>query len=126
MPRPRPPRLNRVVTRHGKIVWVVRVGSGDDRRRVRLRAEYGTPAFKAEYEAAIASEPEEIATRTKGGAAEGTVAWLIDRYRDTPMWAAFSPETRREREAFFKQAVSHCGTPARRHARPHRPWRATS
>ena len=110
MPRPRPPLLNRVVTRHGKVTWVVRVGEGDDRRRVRLRAEYGTPEFKREYEAAIAAAEREEPVATKGGAAaEGTVAWLIDRYRDTPAWAAFSPETRREREAFFKQAVNHCG-----------------
>jgi integrase len=117
MPRPRPPFLNRVVTRHGKVTWVVRVGSGDDRRRVRLRAEYGTPEFKAEYEAAIKADREAALAQAarnepiKGGVAtaEGTIAWLIDRYRDTPMWAAFSPATRRERESFFKSAVNHCG-----------------
>ena len=110
MPRPRPPFLNRVVTRHGKIVWVVRVGTGDDRRRVRLRAEYGTPEFKREYEAAIAAAEREEPVATKGGAAaEGTIAWLIDRYRDTPIWKSFSPETRRERETFFKRAVTVCG-----------------
>jgi len=32
---------------------------GDDRRRVRLRAEYGTPEFKREYEAAIAAAERE-------------------------------------------------------------------
>jgi hypothetical protein len=53
MPRPRPPYLNRVVTRHGRVVWVVRVGHGDQRRRVRIKAEYGRPEFQAEYEAAL-------------------------------------------------------------------------
>ena len=107
MPRPRPPYLNRVVTRHGKIVWMVRVGSGDDRRRVRLRAEYGTPEFKAEYEAAIAAGERAVAER--GCSAEGTVAWLIERFRETTIWANLSPATRRERESFFKRAVKVCG-----------------
>jgi integrase len=117
MPRPRPPYLNRVVTRHGKIVWMVRVGSGDERRRVRLRAEFGTPEFKREYEAAIKGNHEAALAQAvrgepiKGGipTAEGTIAWLIDRYRDTPKWAAFSPATRRERESFLKRAVKVCG-----------------
>jgi integrase len=109
MPRPRPPFLNRVVTRHGKVVWVVRVGSGDGRRRVRLRAEFGTPEFKAQYEAAIAAAERHEPVAERGRSAEGTMAWLINRYRETPMWVAFSPATRRERESFFKQAVNHCG-----------------
>jgi hypothetical protein len=92
MPRPRPPFLNRVVTRHGKIVWMVRVGSGDERRRVRLRAEYGTPEFKAEYEAAIKADREVALAQAarnepiKGGiaTAEGTVAWQCDRSSTRP------------------------------------------
>jgi integrase len=104
------------VTRHGKVTWVVRVGSGAERRRVRLRAEFGTPEFKREYEAAIRSDREAALAQAvrgepiKGGiTAEGTIAWLIDRYRETPAWKSFSPETRRERESFFKSAVNHCG-----------------
>src|SRR5436190_24042236 len=50
MPRPRPPHLHRQVTRHGKTVWYVRFGKGP---RVRIRAEFGTPEFGAEYQAAI-------------------------------------------------------------------------
>jgi integrase len=109
MPRPRPPYLNRVVTRHGKVTWVVRVGDGDERRRVRLRAEYGTPAFRAEYEAAIAAADRGEPVAKGPGAAEGSIAWLIARFRETPMWAAFSPATRRERESFLKRAVEVCG-----------------
>ena len=48
MPRPRPPFLSREVTRHGRPVWYVR----RDGKRIRLRAEYGTPEFEAEYQAA--------------------------------------------------------------------------
>jgi hypothetical protein len=44
MPRPRPPHLQRQITRHGKAVWYVRMGKGP---RVRLRAEFGSPDFDA-------------------------------------------------------------------------------
>jgi hypothetical protein len=53
MPRPRPPHLHRQRTRHGKTVWYVRHGKGP---RVRLRAEFGTPAFDEAYRAALAGE----------------------------------------------------------------------
>jgi hypothetical protein len=46
MPRPRPPHLQREVTRHGKAIWYVRIGKGP---RVRIRAEFGTSEFDAEY-----------------------------------------------------------------------------
>jgi hypothetical protein len=73
-----PMYLNRVVTRHGKIVWIVRVGSGDERRRVRLRAEYGAPAFKAEYEAAIKADREAaLAQAARNEPIKGGVAKTI-------------------------------------------------
>lgn len=50
MPRPRPPHLNRETTRHGTVVWYVRRGDGP---RIRIRGEYGSPAFQAAYEAAV-------------------------------------------------------------------------
>jgi hypothetical protein len=48
MPRPRPPYLHRVITRHGKAVWYVRLGVGQ-RKRIRLRSEFGTEDFRLEY-----------------------------------------------------------------------------
>jgi len=54
MPRPRPPHLLREVSRYGTVSWVVRFGHG---AHVHLRAVYGTPAFEAEYDAAIRGEP---------------------------------------------------------------------
>ena len=47
MPRPRPPHLHRERTRHGQFVWYVRKGKG---ARIRLRAEYGSEKFWAEYQ----------------------------------------------------------------------------
>ena len=100
MPRPRPPYLNRVITRHGRAVWVVRIGKGNQRRRVRLRAEFGTPEFEAEYRAALNSQEIVNASVTAG-----TLGWLIDRYRETIAWTKLSLATRRQRENIFKQVL---------------------
>src|SRR5262249_6834867 len=102
MPRPRPPYLTREVTRHGKAVWYVRIGRG---RRVRIKAEYGAPEFQAAYEAALAgnplSEPRKATT--------GTLAWLLDRYRETSAWSDLSAATRRQRDNIFLGVLKSAG-----------------
>ena len=69
MPHPRMPHLHREVTRHGKVVWYARVGGSSRGPRVRLKAEFGTAEFWAEYESALASAP-----RKPAPAHEGTLA----------------------------------------------------
>jgi integrase len=101
MPRPRPPYLHREVTRHGKVVWYVRLNG----RRIRLRASYGTDEFDAEYRGALASTPA-----PKQGEAPGTLAWLIARYRETTIWTqGLSAATRRQRENIFKHVLETAG-----------------
>jgi integrase len=102
MPRPRPPHLQREVTRHGKANWYVRIGKGP---RVRMRADFGTPEFDAEYQAAITGHPRPA----KGAPAAGSLAWLIGRYRETTGWAALSAATRRQRENIFEQVIETAG-----------------
>ena len=97
MPRRRPPYLHREITRHGKAVWYVRVDKGP---RTRLCASFGTPEFDAEYRAVLTSLPR----RTRGPAS-GTLAWLIERYRETAEWASLSPATRRQRENIFLRVL---------------------
>jgi integrase len=102
MPRPRPPYLHREVTRHGKVVWYVR----RNRRRIRLRANYGTDEFDTEYRAAFARAPA-----PKQGETLGTLAWLIARYRETTVWMqGLSVATRRQRENIFKQVLETAGS----------------
>jgi integrase len=103
MPRPRPPHLHRQVTRHGKTVWYVRVGKGP---RVRIRAEFGTPEFDSEYQAAVSGA---LRPRIKGAPSAGTLAWLIARYRETTSWAALSAATRRQRENIFLRVIKTAG-----------------
>ena len=102
MPRPRPPHLQRQVTRHGKAVWYVRIGRGS---RIRIRARFGTPEFDTEYQAALAGKPRPA----KAGATAGTLAWLIERYRETTAWIDLSLATRRNRENHFRRAIQAAG-----------------
>src|SRR5262245_41084911 len=103
MPRPRPPHLHRQVTRHGKTVWYMRVGKGP---RVRIRADFGTPEFGTEYQAAItgAGRPQQVK-----GEAFGSLGWLIARYRETTAWAALAAATRKQRENIFRQVIETAG-----------------
>lgn len=102
MPRPRPPHLQRETTRHGRIVWVVRVGKG---ARIRIRETYGTEEFDEAYHAALSGAPSARSQK----ASKGSLAWLIAQYRDSGAWQALSEATRRQRENIFKQVQATAG-----------------
>jgi integrase len=101
MPRPRLPYLSREITRHGRPVWYVRLNG----KRTRLRADFGTPEFNAEYHAALA----EIPRPPKGSAQQGTLTWLIERYRETTARRDLSMATRRQRENIFANVIKTGG-----------------
>src|SRR5262245_35082095 len=92
------------MTRHGKVVWYVRIGGAKGPRR-RLRAPFGSSEFDAEYRAAIAEEPP---GRAKGPE-NGTLAWLIARYRDSSAWTGLALATRKMREAILRQVIANAG-----------------
>jgi integrase len=104
MPHPRPPHLHREVTRHGKVVWYARAGGSSRGPRIKLRAGFGTSEFWAEYQAALASTP-----RAPPAPHEGTLAWLLERYRETTAWTYLSPATRKQRENIFAQVLETAG-----------------
>jgi integrase len=82
----------------------VRVNNGP---RVRIRSGFGTSEFDAEYQAALAGTAR---PGTYGSAAAGTLAWLIERYRETAAWQqGLSQATRRQRENIFKQVIKSAG-----------------
>ena len=109
MPRPRPPHLQRHVTRHGRAVWYVRLGRGP---RVRIRAQFGSPEFEAEYQAAITTLRDGEPARQDRGTpiAPGSLAWLIERYRETGAWTGLSLATRRQRENILKHVLELAGS----------------
>jgi integrase len=104
MPRPRPPHLHRQVTRHVKTVWYVRIGKGP---RTRISAPFGTPEFDAEYQTAIADLSAR--NKKKDGSSAGTLAWLVERYRETGAWTNLSLATRRQRENIFRPVLDSAG-----------------
>jgi integrase len=103
MPKPRPPHLQRQVTRHGRTVWYVRQGKS---RRIRIRATYGTPEFALEYQAALRGTP---ARPYRSEPTSGTLAWLIAQYRETTLWAGLSMATKRRRETIFRRVLESAG-----------------
>jgi integrase len=105
MPRPRPPYLQRQITRHGKIVWYVRKHPGP---RTRIKSAYGTPEFEAEYHAAVAGEPAKTVNRK--GPTVGSLAWLWTHYRESPAWTDLSASTRKARENIMEKVLHKAGT----------------
>lgn len=101
MPRPRKPHLHRERNRHGTHVWYVRKGQGP---RFRLRGEYGSDDFNAQYEAAIQGKLPQ-----RGQATAGTLRWLWDAYRKTDGWKVLSPATRRQRENIMLHVLRAAG-----------------
>ena len=102
MPRPRPPHLQRQVTRHGKVTWYVRMDRGP---RTRIRGEFGSPEFDAAYRAAIAG----TTPAATGSPDAGSLAWLLARYRESNAWMTLSAATRRQRENIFLHVVETAG-----------------
>lgn len=103
VPRPRPPYLQRRTTRHGKTAWYVRVGRGP---LIRIRGEYGSAAFWAQYNAAVTGEH---VAPTTSDAKPASLQWLIERYRDSSAWRDLSLATRRQRENILKQVIKSAG-----------------
>jgi len=104
MPRPRPPYLQKQITRHGKVVFYVRRGIG---QRIRIHAPYGSPEFVAEYQAAIT----ELAVQgpSKGNVGAGSLEWLIRRYRESSAWASLAVATRDQRENIYRNVERQAG-----------------
>jgi integrase len=91
MPHPRPPKLEKQVTRHGTTVWYVRAQHHG--ARVRIRAEFGSEAFWEEYRAAMAGAGGRPKAKPSG-----SLGWLWDRYRASLAWRKLSAATRKARE----------------------------
>jgi hypothetical protein len=102
MPKPRPPHLHREETRHGVIAWYVRRRHGP---RIRIKAEYGSVDFWAQYRAAL----EGVPVPSKAAKAN-TLQWALDRYRNSSAWAGLSTATRKQRENIYRAVSKSAGT----------------
>jgi integrase len=86
-------------------VWYVRRNG----KRIRLRAEFASPEFDREYQAAIAGARGPSADARKVRAAVDTLAWLVDRYRETAAWTRLSTATRHNRDRHFRRVLKTAG-----------------
>jgi integrase len=101
MPRPRPPYLHRQETRHGRVSWYVRRGHGP---RTRIKAEFGCEQFWSEYRAALSG-----GVKLSKAAKAHTLAWALERYRESSAWARLSNATRRQSENIYRAVVKTAG-----------------
>jgi len=62
----------------------------------------------AAYQAAIAGK--EPSVPAKAANANGTLAWLIDRWKESANWENAAPATRRQRENILKHVIENAGT----------------
>lgn len=111
MPKQRPPHLQRRKTRHGKYIWVVQVSHGAP--VIRIRAEYGTPEFDEEYQAALSSGARRAVRKTKP-VHSGTLEWAWQLHRQSATWAALSRATRKQRENIMLNVLKNGNPPLSR------------
>jgi integrase len=105
--------LQQETTRHGKTVWYVRKERHGS--RVRLKAAYGSPEFWQEYQDALSG-----LSRRRDKASAGSLAWLVERYRETAAWTDLSLATRRQRENILRHVLEKAGNqPASKITRAH-------
>ena len=97
MPRPRKPYVQKETTRHKKTVWYFRKGDGP---RVRLRGDYESPEWLADYDAALGVAQGEPAPAK---ATNGTLGWLIDRYFDSTAFTGLAAGTQKARRSILNR-----------------------
>jgi integrase len=104
MPKARLPLLLTERTRHGQTVYYVRRGDGP---RTRILGAYGSPDFMAAYRDALAGASAKTDSRRPHS---GSLAWLIEKYRESNAWKDLSRATRRQRENIFRQIITASGS----------------
>ena len=109
MPKPKLPFLHRHVTRHGKIIFYVKLSSRQRGRGIRIHGQYRGEEFMTAYHAAVRGTPITPAPLiAKDGA--GSVGWLISLYRHSRDWAELlSAGTRKQRGPILKQIENAAG-----------------
>lgn len=100
MEKPKPPYLIKRITRHGKTTWYY---WKRPEKQIRIRGDYGSREFWSNYESAAQGHKAETPSIRKPTA---SLAWLLDRYRETTDWLQLSEATRRQRSNIFKRILT--------------------
>lgn len=102
MPKKLPLHVSCERSRHGKVRFYFRVGKG---KRVRLPDKYPSPEFDAAYRRALAQDPPKPEPKEPAE----TLAWLINRYRETNAFQSLAISTRRQRDNIFRIVIKNAG-----------------
>lgn len=74
--------------------------------RIRIVGEYGSPAFMADYHAALQGRKS---STPSSKASAGTLQWLVDQWKRSSDWASTSSATRRQRENILHHVLAKAG-----------------
>lgn len=107
MPKRRPPHLVRERTRHGKIIWYVRIGHGP---RFRIEGTYGTQEFVNNYTIAL-KEAQNGSTKTmrRRKLTEGSFDWLLHQYLQSTQWHNQSESTKKVKYRILNNISKNIG-----------------
>jgi len=109
MPKPKLPFLQRRVSRHGKVMYYVRLSKRDPLIRIGKDHAYRSDKFMEEYHVAVRGAPitpAPVASRD----GKGTINWLINLYKKSRAWCEeISQETRNMRGPFLKRMEEEAG-----------------
>jgi integrase len=109
MPKPKLPFLQRRVSRHGKVMYYVRLSKRDPLIRIGKDHAYRSDKFIEEYHAAVRGAPITPAPVVARDG-KGTVSWLINLYKKSRAWCEeISQETRNMRGPFLKRMEEEAG-----------------
>lgn len=102
MPKPRLPYLRHERNRHGTWCWYFRKDNGP---RIRITEPFGSPGFRAAYDAALSGAPIEQASPAR----TGSVAWLVAKYKLSGKFLSAADSTQYFRANFLRQMVEKVG-----------------
>lgn len=107
MPRKLPMHVVQERSRHGKVKFYFRRFKGP---RLRLPDDLASPEFAEAYQAALAGRAPLAATAAK--TPHTSLKWLIDRYKESGKWKAYTAATQKQHENFFLTVLKNSGNAA--------------
>ncbi len=103
MPRKLPLYVVREKSRHGRVKYYFRRGRS---ARIRLPDDPSSDEFHHAYMAAMSGKEP---ARKAPEAPAKSLRWLIDRYRESAKWKAYSAATKKQHDNFFRSAIASSG-----------------
>ena len=107
MPKRRERGLCSELNRHGTRVWYFRDGHGP---RVRIRGDFGSPAFNAAVNVAKGYATSAPVNAGLTHADSGSLAWLVDQYMSSSTWTATAAATQKQRRNILARVVKENGS----------------